>query len=719
MIAGPQRTRWAACRTMLGPAALLLLLLGGLAGLGSVVIRNHVQAGVAAALDQQERLAQRGVETGAQIVERTLDLTRTAHSIAHLARNYHLRGSAQNAAPVEAILRDLAREERSGILQIAMIDSDGRLVFSSVPGWQAMDLSDREHFRVHREGLRQPFVSEPLVGRASGRWSVQVTRPIFCDVSGDFSGVVVVSVDPLEISEVLRRGQFGNEAVTTVIRADGTVLARSREPEAKLGRRIPAAILQRLMAEPEGVEAFPSPFDGQDMTVAWRQVENWPLVVAHGLPRVPLARAAAAQEAELRLRLAMGLAAMAALWVAFLFWRARRRATEAMARAEVSRGEIVDLVAALPGAAYRGLARTDGALRLTQTTAGLVRLTGLIPGEGASPVDWEHLLDAEGRESRARHLAATIAQRENVAEYRLRHADGRWIWVRDHARARRQAAPDQAEIVGVLSDITQEREMAAQAVGNAKLATLGEMATGLAHELNQPASAIALAADLASIELESPDPARQAKARGRLQMIVQQIMRMREIVQHLQIFARTDPQSTRLDAVSLDEAVSGAVGLVHGTLNASGVALHVDLPHSLPPVLGQLVPLEQVLVNLLLNARDAMEGTPPDQREAHITARADAAAGEVRLYIRDTGPGFTPEQQARALEPFYTTKPPGKGTGLGLAIAYGTLRAFGGSIAIGNSPAGGAELVLHLRGVSAGQKAAMALPEPTSIGARA
>lgn len=68
----------------------------------------------------------------------------------------------------------------------------------------------------------------------------------------------------------------------------------------------------------------------------------------------------------------------------------------------------------------------------------------------------------------------------------------------------------------------------------------------------------------------------------------------------------------------------------------------------------------------------------------------------VRLRIRDTGPGFTPEQQARALEPFYTTKPPGKGTGLGLAIVYGTLRAFGGRITLGNGPAGGAELVLQL-----------------------
>ena len=172
------RTRGTIWAPLLRPVALLVGLLFALGALGVFLIEAHRQRTLAEALLQQERLAIGGVRTVAQLVERTLDLTRTVHAVASLARNYPLNGQAQNAPPMEAILVELAREERASILQIAMIDSGGQLVFSTVPGWQPMDLSDREHFRVHRDGLREPFISTPLVGRASNRWSVQVTRAI-------------------------------------------------------------------------------------------------------------------------------------------------------------------------------------------------------------------------------------------------------------------------------------------------------------------------------------------------------------------------------------------------------------------------------------------------------------------------------------------------------------------------------------------------------------
>jgi PAS domain S-box-containing protein len=713
MMPGASPSGW---RSLRWPLLLMVVALVGLGLLGNQLIREHVRAKLAMEQAQQEHLAAGGVRTAAQIVERTLDLARTVHSVASLARNDRLHGDPQNALPVEAILAELAREERSGILQIAMIDEEGVLTFSSVPDWQPIDLSDREHFRVHREGLRTPYVSVPLVGRASGRWSVQLTQAILCDRTGAFAGVVVVSVDPLAISAALRHSQFGTEAYTTLLRADGTVLARNTEPETKMGRRLSDAAHQRLMGAPEGVAAMTSPFTGAEMTVAWRQLGHWPMVVAHGLPREPLTQKAESAEAQLRLELAMGLGGLAALGAAGLLWVARRRTAAAAAQAEASRREMADLVGALPGAAYRGLALPGHALLLIQVTDGLARMTGRERGPEASRLDWDPLLDEEGRQARAENIASAIARRESVGEYRLRHAAGHWIWVRDHVRARQHAARGDTELVGVLSDITQERQMAAQAIATSKLATLGEMATGLAHELNQPASAIALAADLASMELDSQDPVRQRKGRARLDLIIHQIMRMREIVQHFQIFARTDPQSTKMEAISVEEAVEGALGLVHGTLNASGVALDVEVPPGLPRVVGQLVPLEQALVNLLLNARDAMEAMPPGARKVRIRAGVEVTPGQgdtVRICVTDSGPGFSPEQLARALEPFYTTKAPGKGTGLGLAIVYGTMRAFGGQVTLGNGPAGGAELTLQLGIAPQAEDGATDLPEPT------
>lgn len=682
---------------ILWPSVMLLVLVLGGALLGEWLIRVQGSAKLELALRQEEALAKGGVRTAAQIVERTLDLSRTVHAIASLARNYHMRGVGHEAAPLETMLTELAREERSNILQIAIIDEDGRLVFSTVPGWTTMDLSDREHFRVHRDGRRAPFLSAPLVGRASGRWSVQVTQAILHEGSGEFAGVVVVSVDPLLISAALRQSQFGADAFTGLIRTDGIVLARSHMPETAMGARIAPETMDRLRAEPEAVGDIASPFTGEVLTVAWRQLDHWPLVVSHGLRRVPVMEAVEASIARWRMQLLLGLGAVAGLWVTVLLWRSRRLAALRAAQADASRQEMAELVAALPGAAYRGVATPDGRLALVQTSEGLGRLIGQGEDVESQRQEWEDLLDEEGRQARATNHANAILQGESVVEYRLRRADGPWIWVRDYARARRRGQAAETEIVGVLSDITQEREVAAQAVTSAKLATLGEMATGLAHELSQPAAAITLAADLTAAEWDSGDPVRQARGRERLDLIARQTMRMRDIVQHLQIFARRDSNSQQLEAVSLAQALSGALGLVQGTLNTSGIALEVDLPPNLPPVRGQLVPLEQVLVNILLNARDAMEGIDPALRRAHIAARAVTGEDMVELSIRDHGPGFTAEQRNRAFEPFFTTKPLGKGTGLGLAIVYGTLSSFGGRIRLENADDGGAMVVLELR----------------------
>lgn len=672
---------------------------------GAMLIRADSALFLAGELEQQQQLARGGARTAAQIVERTLDLTRTVHSVASLARNYHLRGESQNAIPMEGILTELAREERSGILQIAIIDTSGTLVFSTVAGWQAMDLSDREHFRVHAEGLRTPFISVPLVGRASQRWSVQVTHPIRDERGGRFAGVVVVSVDPLEISRAFLQSHFGADALTTLARMDGTVLARSRDAERFLGQRFNAVSTARYASSPAGVETVTSSLSGDDLVVAWEHINHWPLVVLHGLNFTEIEQRVAAREAAQVMRLFIVLFSLGALVAALLLWRARRRAAAVALQAEASRREVADLVNALPGAAYRLLLAPGRPPLTMQVTEGLARLTGRDAETTASALGWMSFVDEDGRLARARHLADAELHRESVTEYRLHHADGRWVWVRDNARARTRTVGGMTEIVGVLTDITQQRALAAQAMSTAKLVTLGEMATGVAHELNQPATAIALAADLAVLELSSADTARHAKARDRLDGIVRQVMRMREIIEHFQLFGRTDSHAGEPKPVSVQAAVAGALSLVHGTLNASGVRPMVDLPDDLPPVLGLLVPLEQVLVNLLINARDAMEDTPREERLVRICARADVDAGEVVLRVMDQGCGFNPEQLSRAFEPFYTSKPPGKGTGLGLAIAYGTIRSFGGQISVGNGPAGGAELTVRLRKAEAPQEA--------------
>jgi C4-dicarboxylate-specific signal transduction histidine kinase len=137
----------------------------------------------------------------------------------------------------------------------------------------------------------------------------------------------------------------------------------------------------------------------------------------------------------------------------------------------------------------------------------------------------------------------------------------------------------------------------------------------------------------------------------------------------------------------------------------------VEVPdlHDLPAVQGRLIPLEQVLVNLLINARDAMAHLPVGQRVVTLAVDRPSGADWITIFVRDQGHGLPEGIVQHAFEPFFTTKPPGQGTGLGLSIAYGTILAFGGEITLGNLPGGGAEVAIRLR---LAYPAEVAVPEP-------
>nr|WP_249731978.1 ATP-binding protein [Roseococcus sp. SDR] len=220
------------------------------------------------------------------------------------------------------------------------------------------------------------------------------------------------------------------------------------------------------------------------------------------------------------------------------------------------------------------------------------------------------------------------------------------------------------------------------------------MAAGVAHELNQPCAAITLAADLAALELGRGDAAHLASAGRRLDEIARQALRMRSVIDHFRLFARVDPGGET--AVDWAEAVAGALSIAGGTMAASDVRIETDLPPGLPPVRGSLVGLEQVLVNLLINARDAMEEVPGEERLVRISAAVKPDGAAVVLRLRDHGMGLPRAALERSFEPFFTTKPVGKGTGLGLSIAHGTITGFGGTITLRNHPEGGAVAEIHL-----------------------
>lgn len=219
-----------------------------------------------------------------------------------------------------------------------------------------------------------------------------------------------------------------------------------------------------------------------------------------------------------------------------------------------------------------------------------------------------------------------------------------------------------------------------------KLAMLGQMAAGVTHELNQPLAAIRAFADNARTFLKR---GRQDQAIANLAHIGDASARMGAIVKQLKGFARRDET---LGSVDLAASLRASTLLLESDLQRLGVDLVIDAPDAPLRVKGSAVRVEQVLINLLRNAIDAVETAP--ERRVHAAILRDGDSAVVR--IRDSGAGIPAQVAAHLFEPFFTTKPSGKGLGLGLAISSSIVQAMNGRLAASNHPDGGAEFELRL-----------------------
>jgi signal transduction histidine kinase len=229
--------------------------------------------------------------------------------------------------------------------------------------------------------------------------------------------------------------------------------------------------------------------------------------------------------------------------------------------------------------------------------------------------------------------------------------------------------------------IEQESERkvaAAQIIQTSKLATLGEMATSVAHELNQPLNVIRMAAGNSRRKI-SKGTADPEYLNDRLERIEEQTARAAVIIDHMRMFGRKASE----DPTPVDprEVVTNALDLMGEQLRLDGIEVVTELTEDCPAVLGHIIQLEQVILNLLSNARDAI-----DERdgEAKITLRVWADDNVAHITAEDTGGGIPEDVLPRIFEPFYTSKAMGKGTGLGLSVSYGIIHDMKGTIEADN-----------------------------------
>jgi PAS domain S-box-containing protein len=269
-------------------------------------------------------------------------------------------------------------------------------------------------------------------------------------------------------------------------------------------------------------------------------------------------------------------------------------------------------------------------------------------------------------------------------EFSAQHRDGSWRTLR--ATASPLVGADN-EVVGVVTsvrDVTASKQLEQQLVQAERLAAMGQMIDGFAHELNNPLTAIMGATDL----LDLPNAANTEK---HLRLLKEQSRRAVEIVQNLLFFSRPPARgNTRLN---LNELMERTLLLHQYSLRLSGISVDFLPEPSLPLFEGDANQLMQVFLNLLINAEQAIRSV---RERGTIRLRLSRGDGKLRISFQDDGPGIPDTKLRNIFDPFYSTKRPGGGTGMGLSVALGIVRNYGGDINFQSAPGNGAVFTVTL-----------------------
>lgn len=368
--------------------------------------------------------------------------------------------------------------------------------------------------------------------------------------------------------------------------------------------------------------------------------------------------------------------------------RRQRRAAEAALRDSEQRFRLlaehaIDII-------FRFRLRPDRGLEYISPA--ITSITGHEPAEVyANPALLAAIIDEEDR---AAFTSSWLRPRRAPQILRAHHPDGRRLWIEQRAILITDADGEPVAVEGTLRDVTEQQRLDHELRQAERLDSLGHLAGGIAHDFNNLLAIItAYATDITDALGEShpshPDIVRISHAAERAAALTRQLL----------IFSRLEPSQP--EVLDLNQVVADTERLLQRTIGED-ITFTTDLDPGLPPVTIDRSKLEQVVVNLVVNARAAMS----DGGRLTVTTRhvlppspppaGDPAAGTVSLTVADTGCGMPPEVVARAFEPFFTTKGPGNGTGLGLATAYGVITQAGGDIHIDSVPGRGTTITVLL-----------------------
>jgi PAS domain S-box-containing protein len=591
----------------------------------------------------------------------------------------------------------------SGIaVQVSIIGADGFLRQSDLAGlYSRLDLSDRQHFRYQLDpSAPQPYISKPVVGRESGKLSIQISRRLEHG-DGSFGGVLVFSFDPSYLSQFFETVDLGKHGVVVLIGRDGIVRARRSGTDREIGQDLSDTRLFEEMAKADrGTFVASSKFDGMARIYSFADVPDYPLVVSLGVAMDEIL-AGPVHERDVHNLLGVGISLVVVLLAALLLHEVatgRRREEEIGTQASLLR-TVLDVT---PGAIWV----KDEQGRFEMINDATAQMFGR-PKEEIIGQRAGDLVPADVAETiSSRDEEATGKDGETVGGEHVFRIDG----TMRHILAFRRTCVlgGRSLVVGAAMDVTslrhaeeelrsqmRQRELAEAGLRQAqKMEAIGKLTGGVAHDFNNLLTSV-----LGNIELA----ARRVVDKSTLHLLQnaeRAAQRGADLVQHLLAFARK--QHLETGPVDLNRLVLGMRELLDHTI---GSRIHTEtvLDKGLWRALADANQVEAAILNIAINARDAM---PKGGRIVVRTANVDAGATElppelaatdyVSVTISDTGIGMDEDVLTRAFDPFFTTKEVGKGSGLGLSQVYGMARQSGGTATIDSAPGRGTSVRLYL-----------------------
>lgn len=329
----------------------------------------------------------------------------------------------------------------------------------------------------------------------------------------------------------------------------------------------------------------------------------------------------------------------------------------------------------------------------------MANLLGCTQG-APSPEDLLAMVHQEHRGSLRMGLERLLEGKQDSFRLELRLGEGEGRTKHYQCFAQVMDYEEQPTVCFIMEDVTEQKELAHKARLNElrmyhedRLTALGVMAAGIAHELNQPLNTIRVITEGLLYGRDEGWGLEQEELYENLEMVSRQVLRMSEVIKNIRDFAREDRVQSE-DEVNPNQAVEGVFSMIGRQLEAHGIKVRKLLQGSLPTVRGRLSRLEQVVMNLIVNARQALDECGKEDRELWVqTFQLD---GCIRIEVGDNAMGVDPGIMSKIFDPFFTTKEVGKGTGLGLTISQSIVAEMGGCMEVFNNGQGGATFVVKL-----------------------